>query len=501
MRTPIASSVTGVDIVTAPATTPVPAAPRDSPATHRPSSSRRSVACALAPAATALALGLWGIRREGSLWSDEAVTYEVAHRSASDIWRLLAEADVVHGLHYFFMHAVFACWEGGSVALRLPSVLAVASTAAGVGLLGRRLAGTRAGLLAGLVLPLLPTMQRYAQEGRSYALVCALMTWGTWLLLNALDVGGRKHWTGYGAVMLAAGLLHELALLGLMAHGITVALSRERLRPWAVTAAAVTAGLAPIALFSATQSGQVAWIGAPDASDLLAFAGTALLGTVCARLCRARNSAPAAVGVPALALPLLLLPAGLLLALSPLRPLYVDRYVLFGSIGLALLVGAALARCRRGTTAIASLMLAATVLLPFSYDLRTPGSRSDDVTAVAEAVQKMSASGDGLLFTPARRAWLLATPDAYAHLDDLALASSPAASGTLFGTEVTPAEIHARMLTFQRIVAVQDAVGEPGDSTGRGATKVATLQAHFEVCATRRVTRAQITVYARPGLC
>nr|WP_249924736.1 glycosyltransferase family 39 protein [Streptomyces californicus] len=128
------------------------------------------------PAAAALALGFWGIRRQDSLWSDEAVTYEVAHRSTSDIARLLAEADVVHGLHYFLMHAVFALWEGGTVALRLPSVLAVAATAAGVGLLGRRLAGPRAGLFAGLVLALLPSLQRYAQEGRSYALVCALMT-------------------------------------------------------------------------------------------------------------------------------------------------------------------------------------------------------------------------------------------------------------------------------------------------------------------------------------
>ncbi|WP_406250977.1 hypothetical protein [Streptomyces cyaneofuscatus] len=466
----------------------------------RPTPSRSARhAVALVPAAIAVAVGLWGIRRQDSLWSDEAVTYEVAHRSTSDIWRLLAEADAVHSLHYFLMHAVFASWEGGLVALRLPSVLAVAATAAGVGMLGRRLAGPRAGLLAGLVVPLLPAMQRYAQEGRSYALVCALMTWGTCLLLDALDAGGRRRWAGYGAVMLAACLLHEFAVLGLIAHGVSVALSRRRLRPWAVTAAAVIAGLAPLALFSATQSGQVAWIGAPDASDLLTFGVTALLGIACAFL---KPPGRGPVGLSALALPLLILPAGLLLALSPLRPLYVDRYVLFGSIGLALLIGAALDRLpSRGMVVTASLAAAATALLPGGQQLRAPESRSDDVTAVARAVREMSGPGDGLLFTPARRAWILATPRPYAHLDDLALATSPAASGTLFGTEVTPGEIRARMLASRRIVAVQDVIGEPGDSTGRGAAKLATLQAHFEVCGTRRVTRAQITVYARPGLC
>ncbi|MFE2296086.1 hypothetical protein [Streptomyces sp. NPDC059452] len=348
-------------------------------------------------------------------------------------------------------------------------------------------------------------MQRYAQEGRSYALVCALITWGTWLLLNALDDGGRKRWAwaGYGGVMLAACLLHEFAVLGLLAHGVTVALSRRSLGPWAVTAAAVTAGLAPLALFSATQSGQVDWIGAPNASDLLTFAGTSSLGLACARLRarRPRATREPVPSLPTLALPLLILPAGLLLALSPVHPLYVDRYVLYGSIGLALLIGAALDRRlpARGTALVA--LAAALALLPVGHHLRTPESRSDDVTAVAEAVREMSAPGDGLVFVPARRAWALATPTQYAHLDDLALAASPAASGTLFGTEVTPAEIRARILAARRIIAVEDVIGEPGDSTGRAATKRATLEAHFEVCDTRRVTRAQITVYARPGHC
>ncbi|MGW4357185.1 glycosyltransferase family 39 protein [Streptomyces californicus] len=495
------------------------------------------------PAAAALALGFWGIRRQDSLWSDEAVTYEVAHRSTSDIARLLAEADVVHGLHYFLMHAVFALWEGGTVALRLPSVLAVAATAAGVGLLGRRLAGPRAGLFAGLVLALLPSLQRYAQEGRSYALVCALMTWGTWLLLDALDAGSRKRraargerrsrlgarqfgrrfrWAGYGAVMLVACLVHAFAVLGLVAHGVTAALSRTGLRPWATTASVVSASLAPLALVSATQSGQVSWIAAPALSDLVDQAVVSAVGVACALLLlsgRSGGGTTAAGGVPALALPLLLLPAGLLLALSPLRPLYVDRYVLYGSIGLALLTGAALDRALRHVltrlrarvplrgprlpvlvVAVASALVILAVL-PASRELRTPASRSDDVTAVAEAVREMGAPGDGLVFLPARRAWVLATPDGYAELDDVALADSPAASGTLFGAELAPAVIRERLTAQRRVVAVRDVFGEPRDSTGRRDAKEAVLRARFEECGTRRVTRAQITVYARPGHC
>ncbi|MFE9456364.1 glycosyltransferase family 39 protein [Streptomyces californicus] len=492
----------------------------------------------------ALALGFWGIRRQDSLWSDEAVTYEVAHRSTPDIARLLAEADVVHGLHYFLMHAVFALWEGGTIALRLPSVLAVAATAAGVGLLGRRLAGPRAGLFAGLVLALLPSMQRYAQEGRSYALVCALLTWGTWLLLDALDSDSRKRWprcggrrpglggrcgrrcrwAGYGAVMLVACLVHAFAVLGLVAHGVTAALSRTGLRPWATTASVVSALLAPLALVSATQSGQVSWIAAPAPSDLVDQVVVFAVGVACALLLRRGrigSGTPAAVGVPVLALPLLLLPAGLLLAFSPLRALYVERYVLYGSIGLALLIGAALDRALLHVRALphvrvlsplggprlpvlvvaVATALVTLAVLPASRELRTPASRSDDVTAVAEAVREVGAAGDGLVFLPARRAWVLATPDAYAELDDLALADSPAASGTLFGTEFAPAVIQDRLTAHRRVVAVRDVFGEPRDSTGREAAKEAALRARFVECGTRRVTRAQITVYARPGHC
>lgn len=173
------------------------------------------------PGLSALLVGVWGIRRQDTLWGDEAVTSAVAHRTVSQIWHTLGHIDVVHGLYYLLMHGVFTLWDGGLVALRLPSVLAVAAAAVGIARLGQRLATTRAGLLAGLVFPLLPPVQRYAQEGRSYALVCALVTWASCLLVGALSRPRRRGWVAYGAVMLTACLLHELAALTLLAHGVT----------------------------------------------------------------------------------------------------------------------------------------------------------------------------------------------------------------------------------------------------------------------------------------
>ncbi|WP_171133981.1 hypothetical protein [Streptomyces sp. Z423-1] len=130
------------------------------------------------------ALGLWGIRRQNSMWGDEAVTWQLAQRSVPHIWRTAQHIDLVHALYYTLMQGVFAVFGDGLLTLRLPSVLAMSLAAAGVGLLGLRLAAP-GGLLAGLVFPLIPQVQRYTQEGRSYAMVCALVTWSTVLLLAA----------------------------------------------------------------------------------------------------------------------------------------------------------------------------------------------------------------------------------------------------------------------------------------------------------------------------
>ncbi|MFI6488495.1 glycosyltransferase family 39 protein [Streptomyces sp. NPDC050564] len=131
----------------------------------------------------------------------------MARRSLPDLWSTLAGVDAVHGLYYLFMYALFEVSGGLDplLVLRLPSVLATVAATGTVALLGRRLAGPRAGLLAGTVFAVLPQVQRYGQEGRSYALVCALVVWATYLLVRAVESrGGARAWAAYGAVLLAA---------------------------------------------------------------------------------------------------------------------------------------------------------------------------------------------------------------------------------------------------------------------------------------------------------
>ncbi|MGW6978555.1 glycosyltransferase family 39 protein [Streptomyces sp. NPDC054932] len=437
----------------------------------------------LLPPLLAVLLGLWGLERGGSMWRDESVTWQVAHRPLGGIVELLGRVDAVHGLYYLLMHGVFQAWDGGLWALRLPSVAATALAAAGVAAIAHRLAGERAALLAGCVYAVLPPVQMYAQEGRAYALVAAAVVWATYLML-------RERWTAYAVVLLLGCWLHEFAALALLAHAFTA----WRSRGWRWSAAAVLALLLPLAVVSARQAGQqLGWLGRPSWQDWVAYG---VVGA--ASLLLARGAARDLVRV---ALPLVLLPPGLLMAISLLNPWYVDRYVLYALAGLALLAGARLAEARGWWP----WLLAGALLVPlgiWSVWLRTPESRKDDVLAVAAAVRERARPGDAVLFMPSRRReWLLSSPEVFGELRDVALERSPAASHSLQGTELPPDRIRAALLASPRVIALMDPAGQPLDPYPGEVAKREELAARFELCSTTEVRGARVGVYARPGGC
>lgn len=437
----------------------------------------------LLPPLLAVLLGLWGLERGGSMWRDESVTWQVAHRPLGGIGELLGRVDAVHGLYYLLMHGVFQAWEGGLWALRLPSVAATALAAAGVAAVARRLSGERAALVAGCVYALLPPVQMYAQEGRSYALVAAAVVWATYLML-------RERWAAYAVVLLLGCWLHEFAVLALLAHAFTA----WRSRGWRRSAAAVLVLLLPLAVVSARQAQQqLGWLGRPSWQDWAAYGVVAAAALLLAR--------GAAKDLARVALPLVLLPPGLLMTISLLHPWYVDRYVLYALAGLALLAGARLASARGWWP----WLLAGVLLVPFgvwSVWLRTPESRKDDALAVAAAVRERARPGDAVVFMPSRRReWLLSSPDVYRGLRDVALDRTPAASHSLQGTELPPDRIRAALLAAPRVIALLDPAGQPLDPYPGEAAKREELAARFELCSMTGARGARIAVYARPGAC
>ncbi|MFE3599797.1 hypothetical protein [Streptomyces sp. NPDC059142] len=472
---------------------------------------RRSVPVWLIPMLWTHALGLWGLSRQNSVWRDEAATWQVARRSTAETVRLLENVDVVHGCYYLLMHGLFSCFGPGTTTLRLPSVLAMGVAAACVAVIGRRLAGAVAGLAGGMAFGLLPAVQFHLQEGRPYALVTAGAAIATLLLVTVVrGRAGAVHWVGYGGAVLVCGLLNWLSLLMLPAHLVTLVLTRAGRGVWArwATASAVAvAGVAPLALFSQGQAAQVSWIPPLTWHMMIGPAVLLLIAGVGAVLERPRAGR---VSVAAVGLPLLAVPQLGLIGASLVQPLFLERYVLFSLLGLALLigtaVGAAVRAVRPRLPEVSRWLLPATVavatvaLLPQSLAVRSPASRVDDVLAIASDVRRMKKrTGGAVLFVPAaRRDTASVSPEAFTGLRDIALSESPEASGTLKGVEAAPDRIRAAMLSQRRILLVTDAPGTARPVTAeRDRVKISVLRGHFRPVADERVRGRRVTVYER----
>lgn len=464
----------------------------------------------LIPLPWTVGLGVWGLSRQHSVWRDEAATWMAAQRSLPELEHLLGQVDAVHGLYYLLMHGLFSCFGPSLTTLRLPSVLAMAVAASCVTTVGHRLAGAGAGVGAGLAFGLLPAVQFSLQDGRPYAFVCAGAAISTLLLVHMLQGCARTgHWVAYGGTVLVCALLNWLSLLILPAHLATLVWTgagRGTRTRWAVTASAVVAGALPLILFSRGQAHQVAWIPPLTRHTLIGPAVLLTLGGLLALPDRPRASrlSVAAVGLPLLAVPLL----GLI-GVSLVRPLYQERYVLFAMLGLALLIGGALAAAARSAArrhpgaarwlVPVAVVTALAALSPQLLATRSPASRVDDVLAVAGDVRKLKRTGDAVLFIPAdRRDTAQVSPDDFAGLRDIALVRDPVEAGNLKGEEAPPHRIRAAMLTQRRILLVTDAPEvAPPVSAERDRAKTAVLRRYFTAVADERVRGRRVTVYAR----
>lgn len=315
--------------------------------------------------------------------------------------------------------------------------------------------------------------------------------------------------------MLVCALLNWFSLLILPAHALTLwwaGAGRGVLARWLAASAAAAAGALPLILFSRTQSGQVSWIPPLTWTMLTGPAVLLAVGSIGAwadrwngpRPGRPHRLSAAAVGLPLLAVPLLGLAAA-----SLVQPLFLDRYVLFSMLGLALLIGAGLAAAVQGLAprwprASASLVpvavgVSALAVLPVALADRSPASRIDDVLSVAGEVARLKQAGDAVLFVPAaRRDTALVSPGAFAGLADVALARGPAESGTLKGEEASPAAIRAALEAPRRILLVTDS-GPKARPSGSEAdrAKTAVLKAEFKVVEDRQVRGRRVTVYER----
>src|SRR5215469_8135924 len=422
---------------------PVPPAP-DLAARHTPARLTAIAATywpVAASAAVMAVMGLWGLARDSAMGNDEVATRYAAMLSLRQLAHLLRHVDAVHGFYYLLIHGWIALGNSPEV-LRIPSVMAMIAAVAMTAALARRLTGSSlTALLAGLIMALTPAISYYAQTARSYALVFACAVGSTLVLLRALAAETSpsrergqvaRLWVLYGALAVLGGYLNEMALLVPAAHAVTIWLARcDRaiVVRWAATAAASVILVIPLAVISSRQGAAIAWIAPPNpanvkllihdylgatlAADVVVFAlvaaGTLLLASDGAstglRWLRAGT-----ISLQSVAVPLLTVPAGLLIIESFIaKPLYVDRYVLYGEAGAALLAASglvAIGQRVRATgwrvptwvpAAVACLCILLLQLTP-QMRVRTPQSRKYDFGGPARYVEASARPGDGILF-------------------------------------------------------------------------------------------------------
>ena len=329
--------------------------------------------------AVALALGLIRLGAP-PLSFDEEFTRDTATRSWSAIWDAARDTEAPHLVYYSLMKPWLAVFGESDSALRLPSVLFGALAAGATAILGRRLFGELAGLVAGLALATSSYFVAWSQAARGYTLAVLLATVATYAFVRACEERSMTWWAIWAAALAAAGWVNVFAFSVAAAHLAAFLLFRPRpaLRvPALASCAALVLFLPQLALVVSGDNGQLDWIPTPTPYrlavgvwDLASRNPIAVLAAAIGIVQLVRNAVPkSASWKTALVAVWLAAPLVATLLASIAQPAFEARYVLVGLPALALAIGAAVASVpRRWALALGvALALSAAVRLGQHY--------------------------------------------------------------------------------------------------------------------------------------
>lgn len=442
------------------------------------------------------------------LGRDELVTWDMVNRNTGQILATLQNVDAVHGMYYMLMHLWVGIFGDSVFSLRLPTALAVAGSASVVSLIGDRLFGYRAGILAGILFAIVPAVSRYGQEARSYALVIFAVALATLLLLRAVDAPrSRWRWAAYSLTLAVVGLLHLIALSVVLAHAcVLAAYARQNRSLWwksGLALLAVAACVAPVALLGRSQvQRQLYWVPEPDAWALLSIMRDVFASALCAGalialalLARSPRKAPLFLcGTWALVPPVIVWLASHG-EVSYFRPVY----VLFTLPAWALLAGAGLAGASRSRKSTAVLLAALAVLTlsdqkqmrqPFEHDAPVPL----DYAAAADVIKQRHQPGDAVVYDR-ENTWKLDSGVQYylprdLKLRDVFLAKAPSAINDLY-----PLQCSAPILCLkgeQRIWLLTQGADFPFNAINPG--QAIALQSRYELSSSQSVTGMTVSL-------
>jgi mannosyltransferase len=394
------------------------------------------------------------------MWADEYATVFAVHDTTwSQFWNLIQHQDLVHATYYAIMRPYVALVGDSPIALRAPSLLAMALAGAALPYLGRRLHSLSAGVVAAALFAATPSISRYGEEARSYAFITLTTILSFVLLLRAADKPQWRRWWLYGLSVVLLGLFNIITMLVVPAHLVLfwqqVRRQHGTIRPWRILGPLIVIVTLGPSFLQATahQDAQVDWIrtnyGIHSLTSYLpnlfgsapVAAAYAVLGLVFVGMyVRQRTPATSALLCWALVPPLALF------VISVVHPLFYYRYLLYTVPAWCLIGGVAVSRAvpARWRAALAVVVVVAVAVAGYDGQVgarQSPVAGQGDYRLAARYVVPLVQQGDAVVYTyptgfndGARRALRYEMRGRrYADLDD-ALVTIPAVDTGYFGS-------------------------------------------------------------------
>lgn len=358
--------------------------------------------------------GAWHLSRP-SFWNDEAATWAISGHSFGDLLHVLRTSGGDRGaaLYYGIAFVWIRAFGTSELAIRSLSLFAASATMVPFHACARRLVAPTAAWAAGAVLATSAFLLTYARDARSYAFALLLVVLAVWTFLRAVESTTARDWWIFTVLAALATYAHWFSALVVLALFLAlfwmrpVAELRRHARNSALTLVAITLPIATFVLAGANNG--VDWIAPLNAAELRdavsGFTGSAdpALQLVVAALLivglLAAWNGRRDLSTPPIVLTWFVLPVGLTILISTVKPLLVSRYLIVALPGFALLIGLGLSRVARRRVVPLAAMTVVFVVLSYGT-LWNSSAGGENWRSIVATIGQHAHRGDAIAVFP-----------------------------------------------------------------------------------------------------
>ena len=336
---------------------------------------------------------------------DEGLSWAVSTLPLPAMRHFVVAKEPWNGLYYSLLRIWIDVFGASELAMRMPSVIAGVATILLIYALGKRMFGARSGLVAALLFAVSPMAVFFAHEARAFTLEWMLIAVALLFLVRMLEKPSFGNLAGWIIASALAVYAHPLSATAVPAQLMSLVVLERRRVPWRrLLAGAAVIGLvvAPLAWLVRREANELAswipqlswnslgrsvygmfnglwadgfWTDASGQMVVAAYGLGALVGVIA--FVRAWDQSRSAAMPFALTSFSVILPLGIVVAYSALRPSLSYRYMLFTLPALCLFIGGGIGTSRSLTVQILSLTALLTGSVWHSWAISQPTWRPD----------------------------------------------------------------------------------------------------------------------------